>query len=227
MVYEGYEERRARILRITRRLILRMGYTKVTVQDVADASGVGKGTIYLHWRGKDEIVHELLRRELNTTFRNYAERLREHVDLVRFSRTSHDFFMCTLSNPLLRAYNCGDRAVLGHLAMEPHGPDPLGVSLYGVLTHDEHIGVLRRHGLVIDDAGSSGARLALGAVIDGFLKMGTASATQDHLSVVARLFATVVRRSFEPAVMPETWILERAHAQLVAVHGCSETVAAS
>ena len=44
------------ILDATERLLARFGYRKMTVEDIAREVGVGKGTIYLHFSSKEEIV---------------------------------------------------------------------------------------------------------------------------------------------------------------------------
>jgi AcrR family transcriptional regulator len=38
------------------RLLARGGYRKMTMDDLADEVGVGKGTIYLHFRGKEDLI---------------------------------------------------------------------------------------------------------------------------------------------------------------------------
>jgi len=40
----------------TERLLARYGYRKMTVEDIAREVGVGKGTIYLHFSSKEEVV---------------------------------------------------------------------------------------------------------------------------------------------------------------------------
>ncbi|MGI8896916.1 MAG: TetR/AcrR family transcriptional regulator [Pyrinomonadaceae bacterium] len=50
------EEVREGILDATERLLARYGYRKMTVEDIAREVGVGKGTIYLHFTSKEEIV---------------------------------------------------------------------------------------------------------------------------------------------------------------------------
>lgn len=44
------------ILDATDRLLARFGYKKMTVEDIAVEVGIGKGTIYLHFASKEEIV---------------------------------------------------------------------------------------------------------------------------------------------------------------------------
>jgi AcrR family transcriptional regulator len=44
------------ILDATDRLLARYGYRKMTVEDIAIEAGIGKGTIYLHFSSKEEVV---------------------------------------------------------------------------------------------------------------------------------------------------------------------------
>jgi AcrR family transcriptional regulator len=44
------------ILDATDRLLARFGYRKMTVEDIAVEAGIGKGTIYLHFASKEEVV---------------------------------------------------------------------------------------------------------------------------------------------------------------------------
>jgi AcrR family transcriptional regulator len=44
------------ILDATDRLLAQFGYKKMTVEDIAVEAGIGKGTIYLHFASKEEVV---------------------------------------------------------------------------------------------------------------------------------------------------------------------------
>ena len=44
------------ILDATDRLLARFGYRKMTVEDISVEAGIGKGTIYLHFSSKEEVV---------------------------------------------------------------------------------------------------------------------------------------------------------------------------
>ncbi len=50
------EETRDAILDATDRLLARFGYRKMTVEDIAREVGIGKGSVYLHFESKEEIV---------------------------------------------------------------------------------------------------------------------------------------------------------------------------
>ena len=50
------EDIRDLILDAAERLLVRYGYKKMTIEDIATEVGIGKGTIYLHFNSKEEIA---------------------------------------------------------------------------------------------------------------------------------------------------------------------------
>ena len=52
----GKNDKRSQILQASWGLIRHYGYAKTTVDDIAKAAGVGKGTIYLYFRSKGDIM---------------------------------------------------------------------------------------------------------------------------------------------------------------------------
>ena len=50
------EEVREAILDAADRLLARYGYRKMTVEDIAREAGIGKGSVYLHFTSKEEVV---------------------------------------------------------------------------------------------------------------------------------------------------------------------------
>lgn len=96
------EEVRESILDATERLLARYGYRKMTVDDIAREVGIGKGSIYLHFASKEEVVlsHvdrivERLKTRLSETAAgdgSPADRLREMLlsrVLFRFDSIQH------------------------------------------------------------------------------------------------------------------------------------------
>ncbi|MFJ1456473.1 TetR/AcrR family transcriptional regulator [Nocardia sp. N2S4-5] len=68
-------EREQTILDAAEDLLLRLGYNKLTVGDVADATGLHRGLVYLRFKSKDSVVEAVVRRELD----RYAQRWSEHL----------------------------------------------------------------------------------------------------------------------------------------------------
>jgi len=67
------EDTREAILDASNRLLIRYGYKKMTMDDVAHEAGIGKGTIYLYFRSKEEVALSCADRRT----REIQERLRE------------------------------------------------------------------------------------------------------------------------------------------------------
>ncbi|MFC4061764.1 TetR/AcrR family transcriptional regulator [Planomonospora corallina] len=152
-------ERAHRILDAAAELILRWGYDKTTVDDVARQAGVAKGTIYLHWKTREALFTALLRRE----------RVRMLAEVRRGTpATPHDLFaalaLALLRRPLLKALLTGDSALLGKLVRQKwRGPGALEPSA----AFDDYYTELTRLGAVRDLAGDH--TLVIGSVLYGFL----------------------------------------------------------
>jgi len=65
------------ILDATDRLLARFGYRKMTVEDIAAEAGIGKGSIYLHFSSKEEVVLSHIDR--------IVDRLRERLNEIAHS----------------------------------------------------------------------------------------------------------------------------------------------
>ncbi|WP_344835714.1 helix-turn-helix domain-containing protein [Nonomuraea dietziae] len=64
------------ILDATAELLLRIGYDKLTMGDVADAVSLHRGLVYLVFKSKDELVEAVVHDELS----RYADAWREHLE---------------------------------------------------------------------------------------------------------------------------------------------------
>jgi AcrR family transcriptional regulator len=64
------------ILDATDRLLARFGYRKMTVEDIALEAGIGKGTIYLHFSSKEDVVLS----HIDRIVAHLEDRLREIAD---------------------------------------------------------------------------------------------------------------------------------------------------
>src|SRR3954452_22573034 len=60
------EFRRAGILRAARKVFARHGYDGATMDDVAEACSIAKGTLYLYFKSKRQIYHGVLKEDLES-----------------------------------------------------------------------------------------------------------------------------------------------------------------
>jgi AcrR family transcriptional regulator len=156
-----------RVLDAAADLLVRWGYRRVTVEDVARHAGVGKGTVYLHVRTKDALFLTVLLRSQRRLFADLADRMiAEPVTALpwRMTRMLHDRLQ---ADPVSRVLYLGDAEVLGRLAHEAAGTlGELGRMRNGVVR--EHFRLLREAGLVTDDLPMDEQIHSWGAVTFGF-----------------------------------------------------------
>src|SRR4051812_18242419 len=90
------------IVRAARRLFAHRGYARTNIEDIAEAAGVAKGTIYLYFPSKEAVFAEVLETDLETLTTETIEttsaaatlegRLRAFLDLrVRYMQEHQEF----------------------------------------------------------------------------------------------------------------------------------------
>jgi AcrR family transcriptional regulator len=108
--------RRERILDAAAQLLLRVGYGRVTIEDVAQAAEVGKGTVYLHWRTREDLFAAVLDRELARALEEVAGGMAGEPGSWQLDRLTRAAYVAIMSRPLLKAMFQSDREVLGRFA---------------------------------------------------------------------------------------------------------------
>lgn len=204
------DSRADRILDAAGELLLRFGFRKVTIEDVAKQARIGKGTIYLHWRTKDLLFQALLAREsLEMTDEVLAELRRDPAE-IRPHRLMRTMFLATERRPLMKALLTGDMEMLGDLADSPMGKQD-------AIANAEYFASMTRHGLLRTDVAhldyTMNAALTGFFVLDGLqpaIEAPDAHAKADGL-------AHVVRHAFEPQAEPDPDALAAAAAEITAV----------
>jgi AcrR family transcriptional regulator len=213
----GVSDARAhRVLDAAGELLVALGYRKVTIADVADRAGVGKGTVYLHWPSKLELFGAVLVREGVAVGREHVAALRADPAHVVLHRTLRDSFLTVMRRPLARALYTGDAGLLGALA----GDTKIGRSVVGenAAYRPRHLGLLHRHGLLADDPATDPTLYyRLGATTLGFFGNDELAGGAE-LGERADALALVVRRAFEPAELPGPAALAVAAAEVDALY---------
>ncbi|SFN69615.1 transcriptional regulator, TetR family [Pseudonocardia ammonioxydans] len=143
-------ERMERVLDAAAELLVRWGYRRVTVEDVARRAGVGKGTVYLHVRTKDALFLTVLLRAQRRQFADLADRMLAEPQVALPWSMSRLLYQRLRADEVSRALYLGDAEVLGRLAHEAAGAlGELAARRNDVVR--EHFRLLREAGL-IDDA---------------------------------------------------------------------------
>src|SRR5947208_15238179 len=106
------QQRADRILDSARDLLLRWGYRRVTIDELAARAAVGKGTIYLHWRSREEIFHAVSAREAAAMTQAIVDAVRKDPGEVVLHRYLRRPFVEAIERPLLRALYTRDADTL-------------------------------------------------------------------------------------------------------------------
>jgi AcrR family transcriptional regulator len=108
------DERQQQILDAAAAVIIQLGYDKTTMSDIAGEAGVSRRTIYLYFKGKEELFEELLYRE----YMQYAQTWLEQIEADPRGGTFGGFYRATFhavnSRPLIAAMLRRDRRVVGN-----------------------------------------------------------------------------------------------------------------
>jgi len=140
-------EREGRILDAAAELIIRYGYDKTSVEEIAREAGISKGAIYLHFKSKEDLFEALVLRETDTITFRFFERLDADTrGLSLFTIYLHGMLLLDES-PLLKAIFSHDRRILGdwvrRLRDNPAYSDALTLTVDFVRYFQDH-GLIRR-----------------------------------------------------------------------------------
>jgi len=107
------EEREQYILNAAAAAVMRLGYDKTTMSDIADEAGVSRGVVYLHFGSKEKLFDALLQREIL----QYAQTWLEHIEADPRGGTMGGIYRAVLyainSRPFMAAMMRQDRRVIG------------------------------------------------------------------------------------------------------------------
>ena len=189
-------ERADRILDAAGELLLRMGYRKVAVDDIARAVGIGKGTVYLHWRNKELLFQALLMRESADLTDELLATIKADPAMILPHRMIPGSFLITHRRPLVMAVLRGNAEMfgsLGDVALKKQ-QDQLGVRFEEVML---------RYGLIRADVPH--LSYALHAATLGFYMGDTLSDEFEGIPLQekANVLAHLIRTAFEPPGEPD------------------------
>ncbi len=194
------QQREERILDAAAALLLRWGYRKTTIEDVAREAGVGKGTIYLHWKDKNALFLAAVLRAQQQAGVEVMRRIAADPEGGRFDRLWTHGMMGALTNPLLAAIMKGKTDLFQGLA----GAFDPGILHQLVGDYEAYIVRLQQAGLMRADIPASVISFVTGA-----LKIGLINAPevyhQDQPPSMEQLtdaISDMLRRWLEPERLP-------------------------
>jgi AcrR family transcriptional regulator len=157
--------RAEQILDAAAELLLKWGYGKVTIDDVARQAGIGKGTIYLHWKNREELFYSVILREQLAAVDEQVEAMRRDRREILLHRICRMKAVAALKRPLLKAVVASDPEILGRLLHGLTGTDL--ARLFGSVSL-EYFQVLIDHKLIRGDLPLNELIYAIGGVTMGF-----------------------------------------------------------
>ncbi len=197
MVEDGLRAARAtRILDAALTLILRWGYNKTTIDDISRQAEVAKGTIYLHWKTREELFEALLLRERAEVFKDIQRRIIQDPEGWTLRGIVKHSALATMKRPLIKALLLGNREVLGRLAQSQQNAAAYTERVAGFKAYLE---LLRTHGLVRTDLSLEEEVSIWSAALTGFLFSAPLMPEELTFSdeTQAELMAEMVHRTLE------------------------------
>ncbi|MFB9691316.1 TetR/AcrR family transcriptional regulator [Amycolatopsis plumensis] len=200
-------ERADRILDAAGELLLRMGYRKVAIDDIARAVGIGKGTVYLHWRNKELLFQALMLRESADLTDEILSAIKADPAMILPHRMISASFLTTHRRPLVMAMLRGNAEMFGSMG-------DLALRKQQDQLRAQFEETMLRHGLVRTDVPN--LSFALNATSVGFYFGGTISDEFDDIPLEARAeaLAHVIRAAFEPPGEPDPAAVREVAAEL-------------
>ncbi|WP_163566641.1 TetR family transcriptional regulator [Fodinicola feengrottensis] len=203
------DERAVRILDAAAELLLRWGYRKITVEDIAREAGVGKGTVYLHWKTKPDVFYSAFMREGLEWARALLARMREDVDCVLPGPMTAAMFLLVMERPISRAMFTGNTDMLGDL-IDPTSSRPAQIASASA-SYGRYLELLRDNGFIRTDLTTEELFYLIDASSLGFYFIQDPSPLVTNLSLPARakMLADAVDRAIAPARKPDRRRLPR------------------
>jgi len=198
-------ERAQRILDAAADLLLRWGYKRVTIDDIARQTGIGAGTIYLHWKTKEALFESVMLREAVAVWRTLLARVQADPEEVLIHRVMCSLFLVTRQRPLARALFTRDVNLLGKLSQ-----GSLMKAAQQMVPSEVFVGMLRDWGLLRTDMNLAAQAYAFAATVTGFSVADPLLGDEDACSLEekADAMAQTIHRAFEPEVLPSRAVLQ-------------------
>ena len=193
------EERADRILDAAAELMLRWGYNKTTIDDIARQAGVAKGTIYLHWKSREDLFTALMQREYIRVAEDIKQRIASDPEGGTLRGIMKHTMLGTIKNQLTKAVMMRDTDLLGEWVRKEQ-EDSVSFSQQ-VGQAFALVELFRAQGVMRDDMDARKLLYMLDAITIGFLVIDRYMPDDFKYSDedIAEMMAEVMERTFAPA----------------------------
>lgn len=194
---ERREAKAQRILDAASTLILRYGYHKTTIDDIAREAGVGKGTLHLHWNTREALFTALILREKVAMAEDIKQRLADDPAGAALRGLLKHAALALMHRPLLKAALLRDTEVFGKLVQREQSNALSTEVLAGFTTYLE---ALREQGLVRTDLPLHALAALFSSIFVGFFLAAPLlpDAFKPSDGELAELMAETGHRTLEP-----------------------------
>lgn len=196
------QQREERILAAAAALLVRWGFRKTTIDDVAREAGVGKGTIYLHWKDKQALFAAAIWREQQRAIDDVRRRIAADPAGGLFHRWITHSILAALDNPLLAAMSQGRSDIFNGVAaaLDPSVINQMSSDFDAVLLRLQEGGLIRR------DVGVPTATFLLSALKVGVINTPglLGEARTPPIAALTEALSDLIRRWLEPDDLPES-----------------------
>jgi AcrR family transcriptional regulator len=208
---ETRKARAERILDTAAELLQRWGYSRLTMDDIAARAGIGKGTIYLHWKTREALFEAVLQRELQVLVAKLLAAIRADPYNALPHRLGRLYYVTIMQRPLMRAFFTADLEVLGKLAKYQRERATELDTL-----RSDFVRLLAEHGLVRSDVPADEVAYGFRAVIVGFfLADPFFEGEQPSLERKADVLELILKDGFQLSHEPSRETLEVVAAHVV------------
>jgi AcrR family transcriptional regulator len=194
------QARADRILDAAGELMLRWGYNKTTIDDIARSAGVAKGTIYLHWKTREDLFTALMEREYIRLAEDLQRRIASDPEGGTLRGITKHSMLATMKNPLMKAVLLRDTDLLGEWMRKEYASETYAQQIAQSLALLEPF---RARGVVRDDIDVRRLVYMLDAITIGFLVIDQYMPPDDFNysdEEIVDMTAEVVERTFAPSL---------------------------
>jgi AcrR family transcriptional regulator len=209
------EVRAERILDAAAELLLRWGYKRVSIEEIARHAGIGKGTVYLHFSTRAALFTGVLMRESLGLIDELIAAMRADPAAILPDEQARLTYLAVMGRPLLRAMFARDIDVLGELAGDAAG-QPLRALKIDLA--DELFELLRERELMRTDLDAQTQRYVLNAIQTGFYLYPPVAMPSLSPEMAATALAHTIRHAVQPPEPPDSGVLAGLAPRVIAMY---------